>query len=91
MLIGWTLTTNLIVITEKVVKFILIYTIIGAASNILLNYILIPPYKGNGAVIASLISHLLSATVTISFFSQTRRIALMQLKSIIRFYDVKPE
>jgi PST family polysaccharide transporter len=91
MMIGWTLTTNLILITEKLVKIILIATIIGAASNVLLNFALIPFYKGNGAVVASLISHLLSATITITFFSQTRKIALMQIKSIFRIYDIKPE
>jgi len=90
-LVGWALTTHLSLVTEKLVKFILIASTIGAVSNVLLNFALIPLYKGNGAAVATLISHLLSTTLTITFFSQTRRIVLMQIKSVFRIFDIKPE
>jgi O-antigen/teichoic acid export membrane protein len=90
-LVGWLLTTNLSLITEKLIKIILIASMLGAVSNVLMNLALIPVYKGNGAAIATLISYFISTTLTISFFSKPRRIVLMQMKSIFRFYDIKPE
>lgn len=49
---------------------LLISTLVGAGSNIMMNMILIPVYKNNGAIIASVISESLVTLLTMIFSKQ---------------------
>lgn len=88
--IGWGLLKDMILVTQGLVKIILITTIVGAICNVLLNLILIPNYFGVGAAWATLISQVLSVSVVLLFFNQTRKFTGMQIKSIFKFYDIIP-
>jgi O-antigen/teichoic acid export membrane protein len=59
----WTLTENL-------QKFEIIIDIIGAISNILFNYILIPIYGISGAAYATLISYFMASVITSLFIKR---------------------
>ncbi len=58
-------------------------TLIGATINILLNLILIPHFQGDGAAIATVISHFIGGFVANSINIKSRTIFLIQLKSLI--------
>lgn len=88
--IGWGLLKDMILVTQGLVKIILITTIVGAICNVLLNLVLIPNYFGVGAAWATLISQVLSVSVVLLFFNQTRKFTGMQIKSIFKFYDIIP-
>ena len=88
--VGWGLLKDMILVTQHLTKIILITATVGAASNVLINYILIPIYLGVGAAWATLISQMLSASIVLIFFSNTREFTLMQIKSLFNFYDIIP-
>jgi PST family polysaccharide transporter len=90
-LVGWGVLKDMILVTQHLTKIILIASVIGAVSNILINFILIPKYLGNGAAIATLCSQILSVSLVLFFFRDTRKFVLMQLKSIPKFYDIIPK
>ncbi|MDD3187684.1 MAG: flippase [Bacilli bacterium] len=63
-------------------KYSLLYSVIGASSNIILNLFLIPIYGIMGAAVATLISQVLSNIVSFAFLKKTRILSKMILKSI---------
>jgi polysaccharide transporter, PST family len=89
--VGWGLIKELLLVTEGLVKVTLITTVTGAAFNIILNLILIPMFQGQGAAIATLFSQLISASLTLLFFRNARKIVKMQFKSLFRFFDFIPD
>jgi PST family polysaccharide transporter len=89
--LGWGLLKNHILIFEKLVYITMITSLCGAAANVIFNYFLIPLYKGEGAAIATLLSQLISSSFILFFFSKSRKLVWMELKSLFRFYDIKPE
>jgi PST family polysaccharide transporter len=89
--IGWGLLKNHVLIFEKLVYITLITSLCGAAANVILNYFLIPLYKGEGAAIATLLSQFISSSFILFFFKKSKMLVWMQLKSLFRFYDIKPE
>ncbi|MGL5926540.1 flippase [Chroococcidiopsis sp.] len=69
-------------ITEGLTKLSLQRTLIGAIANVLLNFLLIPTYSGNGAAIATVISYACAAFVANFFNKKTRKMFFIQLKAL---------
>lgn len=89
--VGWGLLKDMILVTQSLVKIILVTTVIGAICNVLLNLVLIPNYYGVGAAWATLISQIISVSIVLLFFKQTKMFTKMQIKSFFKFYDVIPK
>jgi len=89
--VGWGLLRNHILVFEKLVYITMIASLCGAAVNVIINYFLIPLYKGEGAAIATLLSQLISSSIVLLFFRKSRKLVWMEVKSLFRFYDIKPE
>ena len=64
-------------------------TLFGALLNVALNIFFIPKYGIEGAAYSTLITLFLSVFVFYIFHHKTRNIFIMQLKSILTFYNVK--
>ncbi|MGI0481009.1 flippase [Geminocystis sp. CENA526] len=58
-------------------------TFLGAITNVVLNFILIPKYAGVGAAIATVISYGLAAFIANSFHYQSAKIFKIQLSSLL--------
>ena len=89
--VGWGLIKDMVLVTQGLVKIILVTTIVGAICNVLLNLILIPNYFGVGAAWATLVSQVFSVSLVLLFFKQTRIFTGMQIKSLVKFYDIVPK
>lgn len=89
--VGWGLLKDMILVTQGLVKIILVTTVVGSICNVLLNLVLIPNYFGVGAAWATLISQIISVSIVVLFFKQTKILTRMQLKSLFKFYDVIPK
>lgn len=89
--VGWGLLKDMILVTQSLVKIILVTSVVGAICNVLLNLVLIPNYYGVGAAWATLISQIISVSIVLLFFKQTKMFTKMQIKSLFRFYDVIPK
>ena len=76
-------------VIENLQNFNLYKTTIGLISNVLLNIILIPLYGALGAAIATLISYGISAIIGNCFFTPTRPLFQMLLKSLLLFNNAK--
>ncbi len=68
---------------EGLTRFLLPTAVVGALSNIILNFALIPLYGGMGAAWATLISFLLSGFLTSFFWKEMRPIGWMQLRALL--------
>ncbi len=90
-LVGWGLLKDMILVTQGLVKIILVTTLVGAICNVLLNLTLIPYYYGVGAAWATLISQVISVSGVLLFFKQTRIFTGMKIKSLFKFYDIVPK
>jgi O-antigen/teichoic acid export membrane protein len=71
------------ILIEKVFVFSIITQGIGALSNVVLNYFLIPEYGGIGAAYATLISYSFASFFALSFTHKTRPIFRMMSKSFL--------
>jgi PST family polysaccharide transporter len=72
-------------IAEGLTQFALRRTLLGAITNILLNFFLIPSYGGVGAAIATVISQAVASFLSHASHPKTRKIFKLQLKSLIPF------
>ncbi len=72
-------------ITEGLMKLSFLTTAIGAATNVLLNLILIPSYGASGAAIATLISQFVAVSLSTLIFPETRKVFKMQLNSLLLY------
>ena len=70
------------ILPENLQRYSLIYLLIGAITNILLNLLLIPRFGTNGAAYATLFSQILSSYFGAFWFKKTRIAFFMQTKSI---------
>lgn len=68
-------------LTEKLQKYTLVYTLIGLIVNLGLNYLLIPLYTGFGAAIATLIAQIVANILALAFFKRTRMSCVMLIKA----------
>ncbi len=69
-------------LTENLTKLSLMRMVVGAVINVVLNFILIPPYSAIGATIATVISYAFSAYILNAFNAKTRPIFFCQTKSV---------
>jgi len=70
-------------INEGLTKLALVRTVVGAVANIVLNLLLIPPYGSIGAAIATTVSYALAGVILNAFSDSTRKIFVLQLKSML--------
>lgn len=56
-------------------------TLLGAATNIVLNFCLIPLYRGNGAAVATVVSYSVAALLSNAVNKKTRNLFYIQVKS----------
>ncbi len=89
--VGWGLLRNHVLVFEKLVYITMIASLCGAAANVIINYFLIPLYQGEGAAIATLLSQIISSSIILIFFKRSRKLIVMEFKSIYSFYNIKPE
>ncbi len=80
---------SIFIINESLFKYSLITVIIGAISNIALNYYLIPVYASIGSVIASMLSFTISIFLVDLLFQKTRENQRLMLKGIFSFWRLK--
>jgi PST family polysaccharide transporter len=64
-------------ISEGLMKFSFVTTVIGAIVNIATNYLLIPAYGSIGAAVATLVAYAVSAYFCGFFYNKTYRITIM--------------
>lgn len=69
-------------ITEGLTKLSLQRTLIGAIANVLLNFLLIPTYSGNGAAITTVVSYAFAAFIANFFNKKTRKMFFIQFKTL---------
>jgi len=77
------------IINENLMVFSLITMTLGTITNIVLNYYWIPLYASKGAILATIISFLVSIFVVDLFYSKTRMNLILQFKGIFSFYKLK--
>ncbi len=60
-------------------------TLLGAILNVILNFMLIPEYKGLGAAIATIVAQAVAAFLSNGFDKRTQKLFKIQLRSILPF------
>jgi O-antigen/teichoic acid export membrane protein len=85
----WGVVNGRYVIAENLTKLLLYITLSGAVINVLLNIWVIPVFGPIGAAFTTLISQLLSCTILLALFPQTRILFKMQLKALNIFRILK--
>ncbi len=62
--------------------------LIGALSNVILNFYLIPIYKSKGAIIATIISFFITTFLVDFIYNKTRDNVRLQIWGILTFYKI---
>ncbi|MGJ3196270.1 flippase [Peribacillus frigoritolerans] len=68
-------------LTEKLQKYTLVYSLVGLIINVGLNYLLIPNYGGYGAAFATLIAQIVANVFSLALFKRTRISSVMLIKA----------
>lgn len=71
------------VMIENAFVILLLCQVIGAISNIILNYFLIARFEGVGAAIATIISYSMGSYLPLVFFKESRHVFYMMSKSFL--------
>lgn len=79
---------SVFIVNESLFKYSLLTVIVGAFSNIALNYYLIPGYGTIGAILASMISFTISIFLVDLLFSKTRENQRLMMKAIGSFWKL---
>jgi O-antigen/teichoic acid export membrane protein len=69
-------------ILEKLNHYLIIASVVGLTTNIVLNYFLIPRFGGSGAAAATAVSYTLSVLAPLSVSARTRRMGATVLRGI---------
>jgi len=77
------------IVNESLFRYSLITIILGAASNIALNYFLIPIYGAVGAVVSSMLSFVVSIFAVDFFYAKTRENQKLMFKGMATFWKLK--
>jgi len=77
------------IVNESLFRYSLITITLGAASNIALNYFLIPIYGAVGAVISSMLSFVVSIFLVDFFYAKTRENQKLMFKGMATFWNLK--
>jgi len=80
---------SVFIINESLFKYSLLTVIIGAATNIALNYFLIPKYASIGSIVASMLSFAVSIFLVDLFFQRTRENQWLMFKGIFTFWRLR--
>ena len=80
---------SLFITNNNLFKYSLIVSLIGATSNIALNYLLIPIYSASGALVSTIVSFTLAIFVMDVFYSKTRENFFLMLNGILSFWRLK--
>jgi PST family polysaccharide transporter len=70
-------------VAEKLTHLSLRRTLIGAITNVLLNFYLIPRYSAVGAAVATVVSYSFSDVFSNAIHPKTRKLFLMQVQSLL--------
>lgn len=70
-------------------KFSLLTMMLGTVTNVVLNYLWIEEYGAKGAIVATIISFMVTIFLIDSIYVKTRQNVLLQIKAIFTFYDLK--
>ena len=80
---------SVFIVNESLFKYSLFTVVIGAFTNIALNYLLIPRYASVGSIVASMISFTVSIFIVDLFFQKTRENQWLMFKGIFTFWRLK--
>ncbi len=72
-------------IAEKLYKFSMLTTGLGAIANIILNLILIPVYGGVGAAWATLFSYMIASFLSLLLTKHTRKFMYLMLEAMVKW------
>jgi O-antigen/teichoic acid export membrane protein len=77
---------SVFIVNESLFKYSLLTVIVGAIANIAFNYLLIPLYGPQGAIVASILSFIVSIFLLDIFFEKTRFNQKLMLQGIFSFW-----
>jgi len=80
---------SVFIVNESLFKYSLFTVVIGAISNIALNYVLIPNYASVGSIVASIISFIISIILLDLLLKKTRENQWLMFKGIFTFWRIK--
>lgn len=80
---------SVFIINESLFKYSLLTVVIGAITNITLNYLMIPMFASIGSIIASMISFTVSIFLVDIFFAKTRENQRLMFRGIFTFWRLK--
>jgi len=80
---------SIYIVNESMFTYSLLTVVIGAASNIAMNFFLIPRYGTVGAVVASMISFTISIFIVDLFFKKAFRNLKLMIRGILSFWKLK--
>ena len=80
---------SVFIVNESLFKYSLITVILGAFTNVSLNYFLIPLYGPEGAIAGSLISFGVSVFLVDTFFQKTRENQRLMFQGIFSFWKLR--
>jgi O-antigen/teichoic acid export membrane protein len=80
---------SVFVVNESLFRYSLITVVIGAIANISLNWWLIPLLGTIGAIVASMLSFIVSIFLVDLFFDKTRQNQKMMFRGILSFWKLK--
>ena len=79
---------SVFIVNESLFKYSLLTVIVGAIANISLNYFFIPLYGPRGAIIASMLSFIISIFLIDMFFERTRLNQKLMIQGIFSFWKL---
>ena len=80
---------SVFIVNESLFKYSLITVILGAVTNVTLNYFLIPLYGPTGALAGSMISFGVSIFLVDTFFQKTRENQKLMFQGIFSFWKLR--
>jgi O-antigen/teichoic acid export membrane protein len=80
---------SVFIVNESLFKYSLLTVILGALTNIILNYFLIPLHGAPGAIAGSMISFAVSIFLVDMFFEKTRENQKLMFQGILSFWKLK--
>lgn len=80
---------SVFIVNESLFRYSLMTVVLGALTNVAMNYVLIPLYGASGAVVSSLLSFLVSIFLLDMFFQKTRQNQKLMLQGMLSFWNFK--
>ncbi len=83
------LARGVFIVADGLFKFSLLTMMVGTICNIILNVYLIEKYQAEGAIIATMISFVVTIFVIDIFYSKTRYNCLLMIKAMLTFWKMR--